>query len=391
MNTPLEVRSSELMRVLDALPHGIQENDLSGRIVVSNRAHAEMHGYDSGGLLGKYIWELVRPGEAKETLPHYLRFLVEEQPRPTPAFNTDLTRDGGVVDVRVDWNYRRDESGEVIGFASVITDLTAAARWRDLEQLRRASLDENVNQLQQKIAELERDRERLQRLALVGGMAARAAHEINNPLANAIALLTFPAGKGRTSSAAAESELRRLVLGELDRIKGVTGQMYDLLHPALQTSLRFDLTAAVRDLATIAQRRYRQLESRIELSSTPPVLLVDLPLNPVKQIIANFLSNAFDVTPRNGTIWIEVAAAGRDVRVTVTDAGPGVAPELFEKIFEPFFSTKSDTAVSGLGVGLAVARAQAESMGARIEVQNAVGRGAMFSLVVPNAAVPEDE
>ena len=110
--------------LIDTIPHGVQENDLDGVITLSNAAHCRMHGYADGELVGKTIFDMLASDAERDTLRDYLAKLVREQPAPTPYFAKDRTRDGRIIDVQVDWIYKRDARGRLTGFASVITDIT---------------------------------------------------------------------------------------------------------------------------------------------------------------------------------------------------------------------------------------------------------------------------
>ena len=110
--------------LIETIPHGVQENDTKGIITFSNPAHSKMHGYKEEELVGKAIWDMLALEEKHEELHQYLEMLVREQPLPTPYITQDRTKDGRVIDVQVDWNYKRDKEGKVTGFISVITDIT---------------------------------------------------------------------------------------------------------------------------------------------------------------------------------------------------------------------------------------------------------------------------
>ncbi|MBE9550741.1 MAG: PAS domain S-box protein, partial [Proteobacteria bacterium] len=121
--------SEEHYRMLvETSPHGIQENDTSGLINFCNKAHHEISGYAEGELKGKYIWDLLATNHEKEELQAYFAKLVSEQPLPVPYFTRNCTKDGRIVDVQVDWNYRYDAQGQLLGFVSIITDITERIR-----------------------------------------------------------------------------------------------------------------------------------------------------------------------------------------------------------------------------------------------------------------------
>ena len=114
--------------LLETSPHGIQENDISGLITFSNRAHHGIMGCAEGEINGKYIWDLLATNHEKEELQAYFARLVSEKPLPVPYFTRNGTKDGRIVDVQVDWNYRYDAQGQLVGFVSIITDITDRKR-----------------------------------------------------------------------------------------------------------------------------------------------------------------------------------------------------------------------------------------------------------------------
>ena len=120
----LKAREKRFATVIDTIPHGIQENSLDGTITFSNRAHHRILGYEEGELIGKSITEFIVDQNEKEYLPQLLRDLAEHQPSPEPYYSKNRTKDGRIIDVQVDWNYQRDADGKVVGFTSVITDIT---------------------------------------------------------------------------------------------------------------------------------------------------------------------------------------------------------------------------------------------------------------------------
>ncbi len=124
--------------LIESVPNGIQENDLSGAITYSNKAHHTILRYPQGELIGKKIWDIVANESDRESLKEYFFTLIKDQPEPAPYFGRNLTKDGGLVDVLVNWTYKRDAGGRLAGFISVITDITERKRME--EQLRKLSI-----------------------------------------------------------------------------------------------------------------------------------------------------------------------------------------------------------------------------------------------------------
>ena len=124
MIATLQARENRYATVIDTIPHGIQENTLNGTITFSNRAHHQILGYADGELIGKSITEFVVDENEREYLPKLLKQLAEQEQPPDPYFTKNRTKDGRIIDVRVDWNYQRDAGGKVVGYTSIITDIT---------------------------------------------------------------------------------------------------------------------------------------------------------------------------------------------------------------------------------------------------------------------------
>jgi len=114
--------------LVEAIPYGIQETDVHGTITFSNTAHGRLHGYESHELIGRSIYDFLPTDEYRRKLQEHIEHLVKEQPAPTPWFGRDRKRDGSLRDVRVDWDYKRDSTGAVTGFVSLISDITESRK-----------------------------------------------------------------------------------------------------------------------------------------------------------------------------------------------------------------------------------------------------------------------
>jgi PAS domain S-box-containing protein len=126
--------------LLDTMSHGVQENDCDGIITYSNKAHHEILGYDYGELVGKKIWDFSPSLYEQKDIKKYFSSLVKEQPGPAPYFTKNLRKDGSQVDLQIDWDYERDAAGNIIGFISVITDITDRKNIEDNLRLRTKGL-----------------------------------------------------------------------------------------------------------------------------------------------------------------------------------------------------------------------------------------------------------
>jgi PAS domain S-box-containing protein len=122
--TLLSKEKDDYRNLFDSILFGVQEIDTKGSIVYANAEDHKIHGYEEGELIGKSIFDFFQTEAEKEELAEYLRYLVQEQPAPTPWFSRDRRKDGKIIDLHIDWNYKRNQDGKVVGFISLLTDIT---------------------------------------------------------------------------------------------------------------------------------------------------------------------------------------------------------------------------------------------------------------------------
>jgi signal transduction histidine kinase len=232
-------------------------------------------------------------------------------------------------------------------------------------------------------ADLARSRERLasaERVAAWREVARRLAHEIKNPLtpiAMSVETLRDARAAGRTDFGEIFEEGTQAIAEEVRRLKRIVDEFSRFARlpaPELSPVPPADLAAAVLAL----------------FPSAPPGVTLGREVDPglpevradrdqILQVLLNLVRNAVEATPAGGTIRLQVRREGDEVTFSVTDTGPGIAPEDLPRIFEPYFTTKE----GGTGLGLAIAQRIVEEHGGRLEVESLPGRGATFTIRLP--------
>lgn len=143
-----EKRYRELVATI---PYGVANIDTAGVITFSNRSHHRMFGCEEGEMVGKKIYSFSSTREEGEALKRYLQSLVEAEPPPSPWSGRMVRKDGSLLTIQVDWDYRRDERGEVTGFSAVISDVTerrkALEALQDSEEKFRVLAQESPNMI----------------------------------------------------------------------------------------------------------------------------------------------------------------------------------------------------------------------------------------------------
>ena len=216
-----------------------------------------------------------------------------------------------------------------------------------------------------------------ERLAVVGKLAARIAHELNNPLDGILRFVNLALRvKGDDDPARRYLEQARKGLLRMVRI------IRELLEFSRSTITAFEHTSingmieeAVRSMESQAAARGILIEREL-VDELPNVRSGDL-----FQVFCNLIKNALDAMPEGGKLAIGTGLSGGHIRVKFADTGVGITPELMEKIFEPFFTTKDTT--EGTGLGLAISKDIVEKYSGTIRVESEPGKGSTFEVAIP--------
>lgn len=220
-----------------------------------------------------------------------------------------------------------------------------------------------------------------EKLATIGEIASGVAHEVNNPLATIRmeAELLSAAANPETEASA------RTIMREVDRAAGIIRSLLQLARRADTTPTPVQLNHVILDVADIRRRvlRPENVDLQTDLDDhAPPVLGLSQDL---VQVVLNLLTNAEHAVRGRPSAVIRLGTRSLDgwVRLTVEDSGPGVAPDIRTRIFEPFFSTKRPD--EGSGLGLTVCQRVVSELGGRIVVEDSELGGARFVAEFPAA------
>ncbi len=224
------------------------------------------------------------------------------------------------------------------------------------------------------------------RLAVMGEMAAGLAHEIRNPLGaiKGAAQYLDPSEVGKEAG-----EFLGIIVEECNRLNRVVDQFLDYARPLKTNMATTDMNTLVANACRVftTGRDMSGLELKLELADELPDVQADP--QQITQVLLNLLSNAADAMKGSGRIIVKTrcsidASEGRRVEIVVTDTGPGIPPELRQKIFVPFFTTKE----KGTGLGLAICQRIVEGHKGQLMVRSAPGAGTTFTISLPAPEKP---
>ncbi len=230
------------------------------------------------------------------------------------------------------------------------------------------------------VSELKRLEEQVRRqekLAAVGQLAAGVAHEIRNPLSS---IKGFAVHLGsRFPEDSPDARAAQTLVAETDRLNRVVTELIEYARPTEASRTPTDPEAVIDH--TLRLLRQDASEAGVSMHFEPCEDLPSVNIDPdrVSQALLNLCLNAIQAMDEGGKITVRACVLDGALEIEVEDTGPGIDPEVYEQIFDPYYTTKP----RGQGLGLAVVRKVAEAHGGRVDIHSAPGAGSRFTLVLP--------
>jgi PAS domain S-box-containing protein len=336
--------------------------DSRGVIEGWNQGATELFGYVPLEIVGHALTQLAPEGAAAALRETLARVLASGHAR-APEIEL-VTRTG--TRVWVDASYTRvlDPGGSSPGVWAVFRDVT--------EQRRLAA---------EKLS--------AERLALIGTMSAKFAHEIRNPLASILLNIELiedvlerrpPSGE---DTAGEDKEIVGSISSEVGRIQRVVQDYLRFARLPHAQRAAIDLDAALKRHMASIEPELRQAGVKLVLDLDAEGRLASADPDQIWQAVLNLVRNAMEAMPHGGRVTVATKATPSGIACSVADDGPGIPAEVAERIFLPFFSTKH----AGTGLGLPFVRQVLMEHGAPLVIEAAddpaPGRGARFRFVLP--------
>ena len=402
--------ASPLVRVIDQMVHRLFTTEIGLYRDVVRQVSSGAAGFGELASLIRYTEETIRRGldvTNVRVLPIYsLNSGSREQKlaEKMVEWNADVIEtddDLQALDATIAYALKRES--ELVGLMLI------SAGPHALTSEKRAILDvlasqvavevESCRLIEEKVR-LERELVNREHLAKLGQMAAQVAHEVKNPLSSIKSIAQVM--REEESLTEFDQDLG-LIVSEIDRLNRTVSQLLAFSRPSHADSRPVRLFDLINASVTIAGAEAKEIGVELRIEPITDAVLTGVQGGALREALSNLVLNAVQATEAGGEVVIRSSlqhsagtvqllpseSSGGNLLITVTDTGPGIPADSQQRVFEPFYSTKS----RGTGLGLAIVQRRIVELGGSVELVSPVenGRGTEFRLLVPLHGGSEQE
>lgn len=367
----LEKRERHLQSILATVPDAMVVIDEQGTMISFSAAAERLFGYREEEVLGRNV-SMLMPNPDRDRHDSYLqRYLETGVPRiiGTGRIVTGLRADGSTFPMKLSVGEALTDEQRL--FTGFVQDLTE-----------RTDFEARLEQMKSELIHVSR-------LSAMGTMASTLAHELNQPL-TAIANYAEAAGTILDDPSPEERELLREIFQDMSaqslRAGSIVRRLRDFVSRGETAKTVEELPKLINEASALALVGSRERGVAAQFSYDPEATPVLVDRVQIQQVLINLMRNAIEAMEGCPERRLSVSTSlldGETVQVRIADTGSGIAPEMSERLFEAFASTKSN----GMGLGLSICRTIVEAHGGRIRAAPAKGAGTefQFTLVRPPA------
>ncbi|MCY1117206.1 ATP-binding protein [Bacillus safensis] len=347
--------TERLNRITDNLQEIVFETDEKGHIIFLNQAWKQMTGYDIDECLGTMYNQYF---DQEERVIQHLSSVIQEHKDSGRIELQLLHKEGKKVWGDVHYKLYFDEKHQFTGGIGTVADITK-------QKLAKLELERSNQQLQMQA----------QKLAVAGQIAAGIAHEVRNPLTSVNGFLQL-----MKTQYPERTDYFDIIFSEIKRIDFVLSELLVLAKPQSVHFQEVQLHGLLEQVITLLKTN--AVLSNIDLKQPfkkqdAGAILADA--NQMKQLFINLIKNAIEAMPEGGSIYISTEKLMNEWKITIQDEGKGMSEEDIQKIYDPFFSTKTE----GTGLGLTICAAILKDHHGRMDVSSELGKGTAFHIYLP--------
>ena len=353
------VSRKSLSSIINSIADPLVVTDTEGKINTVNPSLLELLGYSEQELVGKPAGTLLAEAEAEAEAEAVLlkerglaRIFKGTVVRGSEA--TCISKSGERIPVSISGQVVKDTLGEIGGVVAVLRDLREARK------------------LQQQLVQVEK-------MSAVGLMAGGVAHELNNPLGVILGYIQLLLGE--TSKDDPTHQDLKTVESAVHRCKTIVQNLLSFSRQEKVVSVPVSVAQVLQSVLTLIGHQMEVNGVKIVQNIQDNLYSVKGNVQQLEQVFVNIMVNAQDAMPGGGELTINAENIDKQVRIVFKDTGCGISPDILNRLFEPFVTTKPPG--KGTGLGLSVSYGIIKDYGGNIEIQSKEGTGTAVTITLP--------
>ncbi|MBF0230508.1 MAG: PAS domain S-box protein [Desulfamplus sp.] len=358
-----------LDQTIECSPNAIMAADLKGEVLIWNKGAEEIFGESANDVIGKKnIKEIYRGNDLARKVMKMIRSedyggvgKLKSYPITFNNVNNGKETEGNLSAALL-----YDDQGKEIASVGIFVDLGE-----------RLAMERKLSETRQQLLQSEK-------LAAMGRLTSQIAHELNNPLFGIMNTLELM--KTEISPQNKRRKLLDMSISETMRLADMLKKMLSFSKPDQEKKINININTVLDEIILLYEKRFRENSVKFEYQFAENIPMVNASKDQLRQVFLNMISNAMDSMPDGGSLKIATEYDSHKVRIILSDTGAGIKEEHIERIFDSFFTTKTDS-VKGVGLGLSVCYGFVKDHGGDIKVESRVGEGTTFIICLPISSV----
>jgi PAS domain S-box-containing protein len=356
----LKTSEEDYKRLFEHAGCGVYRSSKQGKFIDVNPALLNMLGYS----------------DKKAFLKLDLATDLYLKPEHRRAYQDIVETKGGVINYEVEWKRQDGSIAEVMLTSNVLYDTGGAVLGYEGFVV---DLGEKIK-MERKLSETRQQLLQSEKLAAMGRLTSQIAHELNNPLFGIMNTLELM--KTEISPQNKRRRLLDLSLTETVRLADMLKKMISFSRPDQEAKANININTVLEEIMLLYEKKFKENSIKYNASLTQITGIVHASKGQLRQVFLNMFSNAMDAMPNGGTLSVTTTVRADKIRILISDTGSGIKQEHKEKIFDSFFTTKTDS-VKGVGLGLSVCYGFIKEHDGDIQVESEPGTGTSFVISLP--------
>lgn len=350
-------------QLIASSPNAIMVMDMKGVIKLWNHFAEEVFGFKSEQVIGKMSIQQIFSKKVAGKVMEMMRDKKFGGKGKLNSYPLNFKKeDGELIEGNLSASILYDANGRELASVAIFSDLKE-----------RLQTERELSTAKQHLLQSEK-------LAAMGRLTSQIAHELNNPLFGIMNTLELM--KTEISPQNKRRKLLDMSLSEVERLADMLKKMLSFSRPDQEARQKIDIHVVIEELMLLYEKRFRENSIKVKLDLMENHGSLYASRDQLRQVFINMFSNAMHAMPEGGDLEITTKLKNKMLSITIRDTGTGIKPGHIEKIFDSFFTTKTDR-VQGAGLGLSVCYGFIKDHGGEIVVDSKEGEWTKFTITLP--------